>query len=180
MTTTEPHQSNAAALTDEGPQEITSRSVTAAGERLRELGAVLRLSEAEAAQLEADAAPEDETMVLNMGPQHPSTHGVLRLMLELKGETVVRTKPIVGYLHTGMEWQGEELTYLQGPTNVTRMDYASPLFTELAFALSVEKLLGITDDMPARATWIRMLMVELNRIASHLLFLATNGMDIGA
>src|SRR3954447_9434578 len=106
MTTTEPHQSNAGALTDEGPQEITSRSVTAAGERLRELGAVLRLSEAEAAQLEADAAPEDETMVLNMGPQHPSTHGVLRLMLELRGETVVRTKPIVGYLHTGMEWQG--------------------------------------------------------------------------
>jgi|SRR3954447_3969703 NADH-quinone oxidoreductase subunit D len=180
MTTTEPHQSNAGALTDEGPQEITSRSVTAAGERLRELGAVLRLSEAEAAQLEADAAPEDETMVLNMGPQHPSTHGVLRLMLELRGETVVRTKPIVGYLHTGMEWQGEELTYLQGPTNVTRMDYASPLFNELAFSLTVEKLLGITDDMPPRATQIRMLMTELNRIASHLLFLATNGMDIGA
>jgi NADH-quinone oxidoreductase subunit D len=91
---------------------------------------------------------------------------------------VLRTKPIVGYLHTGMEWTGEELTYLQGPTNVTRMDYASPLFNELAFSLTVEKLLGI--EAPPRAVWIRMLMTELNRISSHLLFLATNGMDIGA
>jgi NADH-quinone oxidoreductase subunit D len=180
MTTTEPHPTSGASLTDEGAQQIDPRDVTTAAERLRELGAVLRLSEAEAAQLEADAGPEDETMVLNMGPQHPSTHGVLRLMLELRGETVIRTKPIVGYLHTGMEWQGEELTYLQGPTNVTRMDYASPLFNELAFSLTVEKLLGISEDIPARATWIRMLMTELNRIASHLLFLATNGMDIGA
>src|SRR4051812_32830094 len=122
-----------AADTREGAQEINSRSVTSATERLRELGAVLRLSEAEAAQLEQSAGPDDETMIINMGPQHPSTHGVLRLMLELRGESVIRTKPIVGYLHTGMEWQGEELTYLQGPTNVTRMDYASPLFTELAF-----------------------------------------------
>jgi NADH-quinone oxidoreductase subunit D len=176
MTTTQAH----GAVTDEGAQEITSRSVTAAAERLRELGAVLRLSEGEAARLEAEAGEEDETMVINMGPQHPSTHGVLRLMIELRGETVVRTKPVIGYLHTGMEWQGEELTFLQGPTNVTRMDYAAPLFNELAFALTVEKLLGIDGDIPPRATWIRMLMTELNRIASHLLFLATNGMDIGA
>ena len=76
-----------------------------------------------------------------MGPQHPSTHGVLRLMLELDGETVLRTKPVIGYLHTGMEKTGEELTYLQGPTNVTRMDYASPLFNELVFSLATEKLL---------------------------------------
>jgi NADH-quinone oxidoreductase subunit D len=115
-----------------------------------------------------------------MGPQHPSTHGVLRLMLELDGETVLRTKPVIGYLHTGMEKTGEDLTYLQGGTNVTRMDYASPLFNELVFCLAAEKLLGITDDIPPRATWIRMLLCELNRISSNLLFLATNGMDIGA
>ena len=83
---------------------------------------------------------EGDTMIINMGPQHPSTHGVLRLMLELQGETVVRTKPIIGYLHTGMEKTGETLTYLQGATNVTRMDYASPLFNELAFSLAVELL----------------------------------------
>ena len=82
-------------------------------------------------------------MIINMGPQHPSTHGVLRLMLELEGETVLRTKPIIGYLHTGMEKTGEDLTYLQGPTNVTRMDYASPLFNELVFSLATEKLLGV-------------------------------------
>jgi NADH-quinone oxidoreductase subunit D len=117
-------------------------------------------------------------MIINMGPQHPSTHGVLRLMLELEGETVLRTKPIIGYLHTGMEKTGEELTYLQGPTNVTRMDYAAPLFNELVFSLATEKLLGI--EVPERATWIRMLMCELNRMSSHLLFMATNGMDLGA
>lgn len=120
----------------------------------------------------------DETMVINMGPQHPSTHGVLRLMVELDGEIVLDTKPIVGYLHTGMEKTGEELTYVQGCTNVTRMDYASPLSNELVFCLAAEKLLGI--DIPARATWARMLLVELNRISSHLLFQATNGMDVGA
>jgi NADH-quinone oxidoreductase subunit D len=113
-----------------------------------------------------------------MGPQHPSTHGVLRLMMELQGETVVRSKPIIGYLHTGMEKTAEDLTFVQGPTNVTRMDYAAPLFTELAFSLTVEQLLEA--EIPERATWIRMLMCELNRMSSHLLFLATNGMDLGA
>ncbi|MEJ5253976.1 MAG: NADH-quinone oxidoreductase subunit D [Acidimicrobiales bacterium] len=175
----QPTAESPAAFTSEGAQELTSRGVVAAAERLREQGAVLRLSEAEAAaQAELETAPEDETMIINMGPQHPSTHGVLRLMLELRGETVLRCKPVIGYLHTGMEWTGEELTYLQGPTNVTRMDYASPLFNELAFSLCVEKLLGI--EVPPRAVWIRMLMTELNRISSHLLFLATNGMDLGA
>ncbi len=141
---------------------------------------VLRMSEVRMAET-ADERIEgetDQTMLMNMGPAHPSTHGVLRLMLELDGETVVRSKPIVGYLHTGMEKQAEHLTFLQGCTNVTRMDYVSPLFTELAFSLAVEELLEI--EVPERATWIRMLMTELNRIASHLLFMATNGMDLGA
>ncbi len=121
---------------------------------------------------------EGDTMIINMGPQHPSTHGVLRLMLELDAETVVRAKPVVGYLHTGMEKTGEELTYVQGATNVTRMDYASPLSNELVFSMAVERLLDI--DVPPRATWIRMYLVELNRMASHLLWQATNGLDIGA
>lgn len=120
----------------------------------------------------------DETMVINMGPQHPSTHGVLRVMAELDGEIVLDAKPIVGYLHTGMEKTGEELSYVQGCTNVTRMDYASPLSNELVYCLAAEKLLEI--EIPERATWARMLLVELNRISSHLLFQATNGMDIGA
>jgi NADH-quinone oxidoreductase subunit D len=166
-------------LTDEGRQSLTAADMTNAVELLRERGAVLRMTEAESElDTSEDSDPDDDRMIMNMGPQHPSTHGVLRLMLELEGETVLRVKPIIGYLHTGMEWTGEELTFLQGCTNVTRMDYASPLFNELAFSLSVEKLLGI--EVPERAVWIRMLMTEMNRIASHLLFLATNGMDIGA
>ena len=115
---------------------------------------------------------------MNMGPQHPSTHGVLRIVLELDGELITRSKPVIGYLHTGMEKTGEELTYLQGPTNVTRMDYAAPLFSELAFSLATEKLLEI--EVPERAQWIRMLMCEVNRLSSHMLFMATNGMDLGA
>mgnify|MGYP002841090006 FL=1 len=152
--------------------------------RRRDGSAVLRMSEAEAADLAlAPTDPDtgeqaDERMILNMGPSHPSTHGVLRLLLEMEGETVLRSKPVIGYLHTGMEKTGENLTYIQGATNVTRMDYASPLFSELAFSLATEQLLGI--DVPPRATWIRMLMCELNRAASHLLFQATNGMDLGA
>lgn len=171
-----------AAGTSEGGQELQSRSELTAKELLREVGAVLRMSEAEAAalgQVEHEVA-EDQTMIINMGPQHPSTHGVLRLMLELQGETVLRCKPIIGYLHTGMEKTGESLTYMQGGTNVTRMDYLSPLNNELVFSLAVEKLLGIENDIPERAVWMRMLLSELNRMSSHLLFLATNGMDIGA
>ncbi len=166
--------------TSEGAQEMTDRTSAGAEELLRELGATLRMSEAEAADLVSEGPSEDQTMIINMGPQHPSTHGVLRLMLELEGEMVLRTKPIVGYLHTGMEKTGEDLTYLQGPTNVTRMDYAAPLFNELVFSLTTEKLLGIDEDIPARAQWIRMLLTEINRITSNLLFLATNGMDVGA
>ena len=166
--------------TDEGAQELQPRKGMKANELMRELGSVLRLSEADAAELGSNDPGDSDTMIINMGPQHPSTHGVLRLMLELDGETVLRTKPIIGYLHTGMEKTGEDLTYLQGCTNVTRMDYASPLFNELAFSMATEKLLGIDEDIPPRAQWIRMLMTEMNRIASHVLFLATNGMDIGA
>jgi NADH-quinone oxidoreductase subunit D len=172
--------------TSEGEQELKPRSQVGAAELLREVGAVLRMSETEAAQLgdlsatgDADLHT-DQTMIINMGPQHPSTHGVLRLMLELEGETVLRCKPVIGYLHTGMEKTGEQLTYFQGGTNVTRMDYLSPFFNELVFSMATEKLLGIDGDIPERATWIRLLMCELNRMASHLLFLATNGMDLGA
>jgi len=170
----------------EGDQELKRRSEITAQELLREVGAVLRLSEADAARLgdlpvDPDADVDtDQTMIINMGPQHPSTHGVLRLMLELQGETVLRCKPIIGYLHTGMEKTGEQLTYMQGGTNVTRMDYVSPLNNELVFSMAVEQLLGIADDIPERAVWMRMLLSELNRMSSHLLFLATNGMDLGA
>ena len=166
----------------QGPQEMHPRSQVPARQLMREIGAVLRMSEAEAAALpEIPADPDEEqTMIINMGPQHPSTHGVLRLMLELQGETVLRCKPIIGYLHTGMEKTGEKLTFMQGPTNVTRMDYVSPIANELVFSMATERLLGIEDDIPERAVWIRMLMAELSRMASHLLFLATNGMDLGA
>ena len=144
--------------------------------------AVLRLTETEAEERSGYQAPTEEgmgeRMIMNMGPQHPSTHGVLRLVLEMDGETILRSKPVIGYLHTGMEKTGEELTYLQGPTNVTRMDYASPLFNELVFSMATEQLIGL--EVPERAQWIRMLMCELNRMSSHMLFLATNGMDLGA
>jgi NADH-quinone oxidoreductase subunit D len=122
--------------------------------------------------------PSEETQIINMGPQHPATHGVLRLQIELDGETIRRVKPIIGYLHTGMEKTAETLTFMQGPTNVTRMDYLSPLHNELAFSLAVERLGGI--DVPPRAAAIRILMTELGRVASHLLWSATAGLDIGA
>jgi NADH-quinone oxidoreductase subunit D len=168
------------AKTSEGAQEMASRQNTTARELRSEFGGVLRLPEG--VSLDADdinyEAPDDETMILNLGPSHPSTHGVLRVMVEIRGEQVLRTKPVIGYLHTGMEKTGEELMYQQGSTNVTRMDYLSPFFNEVAYCLSVEKLAGI--EVPERAGWIRMLMCELNRISSHLLWLATNGADLGA
>jgi len=175
---TSTHQVTSAG-TSEGRQELQLRKDVSEKEVLRGSGAVLRMSESEVAAL-AGTQSEDQTMIINMGPQHPSTHGVLRLMLELKGETVLRCKPVIGYLHTGMEKTGESLTFMQGGTNVTRMDYASPLNNELVFAMTTEKLLGIDQDIPERAVWIRMLLSELNRISSHLLFMATNGMDLGA
>jgi NADH-quinone oxidoreductase subunit D len=171
-----------ATIRDEGAQEMRARSELTARELMREVGSVLRMTEAEAAELGdlPDDPDEDQTMIINMGPQHPSTHGVLRLMLELQGETVLRCKPIIGYLHTGMEKTGEQLTFMQGGTNVTRMDYLSPLNNELVFSMATEELLGISGDIPERAVWMRMLLSELNRMSSHLLFMATNGMDLGA
>jgi NADH-quinone oxidoreductase subunit D len=168
--------------TGSGVPAISIEALDAALVRLCSDASVLRLGESEAeeraGEVLADGEPGGERMILNMGPAHPSTHGVLRLILELEGEAVRRSKPVMGYLHTGMEKTGEDLMYVQGATNVTRMDYAAPLFNELVFSLATEKLLGI--EAPERAQWIRMLMCEMNRLSSHLLFQATNGMDLGA
>lgn len=159
------------ASTDEGAQEM---QLTETDSRMREqLGAVV-----DDDFMYEETGFDDERMLINMGPQHPSTHGVLRLQLELDGEIVRRTRPIIGYLHTGMEKTAEMLTFLQGPTNVTRMDYLAPFHNELCFSLAVERLLGV--EVPERAKVMRILLSELNRISSHLVALATNGMDIGA
>ncbi|GAA4983005.1 NADH-quinone oxidoreductase subunit D [Yinghuangia aomiensis] len=115
-----------------------------------------------------------------MGPQHPSTHGVLRLILEIDGETVTEARCGIGYLHTGIEKNLEYRSWTQGVTFVTRMDYLTPLFNEAAYCLGVEKLLGITDQIPDRANVIRVMLMELNRISSHMVCLATGGMEIGA
>ena len=157
--------------TDEGAQEMErhetiERSVEQRGSRVVDDWVV------------DDTVDDEERMIVNMGPQHPSTHGVLRLNIELEGEIVRRVKPIIGYLHTGMEKTAETLTFFQGGTNVTRMDYLAPLHNELCYSLAVEKLLGV--EIPPRAQAIRVLMTELNRVSSHLVATATNGMDIGA
>jgi NADH-quinone oxidoreductase subunit D len=123
---------------------------------------------------------KEERVVVNMGPQHPSTHGVLRLMLELEGETITEMRCGIGYLHTGIEKNTEFRTWTQGVTFVTRMDYLSPLFNETAYCLSVEKLLGITNDVPERATVIRVMMMEFNRISSHMVALGTGALELGA
>ncbi|MFE3255626.1 NADH dehydrogenase (quinone) subunit D [Nocardia sp. NPDC059229] len=122
----------------------------------------------------------EERIVVNMGPQHPSTHGVLRLILEIEGETVTEARCGIGYLHTGIEKNLEYRSWVQGTTFVTRMDYLSPFFNETAYCLAVEKLLDITDDIPERANVIRVMLMELNRISSHLVALATGGMELGA
>jgi NADH-quinone oxidoreductase subunit D len=125
-------------------------------------------------------AVEDDLMVINMGPQHPSTHGVLRMVLTLDGETVVDNKPVIGYLHTGIEKNVEFRPWVQGVTFVTRMDYLSPLFNELGYCLAVEKLLGVTDQIPERASALRVILTELNRVSSHMVWLATGGMELGS
>ena len=122
----------------------------------------------------------EERIVVNMGPVHPSTHGVLRLILELDGETVRELRVGTGYLHTGIEKNMEYRTWTQGVTFCTRMDYVAPFYQEVAYCLGVEKLLGITDQVPARATLIRVLLMELNRIASHLVAIGTGGNELGA
>jgi NADH-quinone oxidoreductase subunit D len=120
----------------------------------------------------------DDRIVINMGPQHPSTHGVLRLVLELEGETVQQARSVIGYLHTGIEKNCEYRTWTQGVTFVTRMDYLAPIFNEVGYCLAVEKLLGV--EAPRRAQVARVMLMEINRIGSHLVCLATGGMELGA
>jgi NADH-quinone oxidoreductase subunit D len=124
------------------------------------------------------AVGQAKTMVLNMGPQHPSTHGVLRIMLELDGETVVKAVPDCGYLHTGIEKSCEDKTYSQAITLTDRMDYLNPLGNNLVYCMAVEKLLDL--EVPKRAQYIRVMMVELQRISSHLVWLGTHAIDLGA
>jgi NADH-quinone oxidoreductase subunit D len=133
-----------------------------------------------AAAQSGDFSATDEHMVVNMGPQHPSTHGVLRLILTLDGETVTELRPVIGYLHTGIEKNMEFRTWTQGVTFCTRMDYLSPLFNETAYCLAVEKLLGIEAEIPGRASTLRVLLMELNRISSHLTAIGTFGLELGA
>src|SRR5438309_3204939 len=119
-----------------------------------------------------------ETMTVNMGPQHPSTHGVLRLVLELDGETVLSASPTIGYLHTGIEKTAEQKKWQQVIPLVERMDYLSAQSNSMAFCMSVEKLLGV--EIPERVKWIRVLLAELQRVNSHLVWLGTHGMEVGA
>ncbi|MGW4536152.1 NADH dehydrogenase (quinone) subunit D [Nocardia sp. NPDC004340] len=149
------------------PRERPERSVTVVGNDWDEISATL------------DGIAE-ERIVVNMGPQHPSTHGVLRLILEIEGETVTEARCGIGYLHTGIEKNLEYRSWVQGTTFVTRMDYLSPFFNETAYCLGVEKLLDITDQIPERVNVIRVMLMELNRISSHLVALATGGMELGA
>ena len=128
----------------------------------------------------AQSERSDERIVVNMGPQHPSTHGVLRLILEMEGESVTEARCGVGYLHTGIEKNMEYRSWTQGVTFCTRMDYLAPLYQETTFCLGVERLLDIEDQIPEKADVIRVLMLELNRISSHLVAIATGGMEIGA
>ena len=123
---------------------------------------------------------KEERIIVNMGPQHPSTHGVLRLVLELEGETVTEVRTGIGYLHTGIEKNIEFRNWTQAVTFATRMDYLSPIFNETAYCLAVEKLLGITNDIPERASVIRVMMMELNRISSHMVALGTGALELGA
>jgi NADH-quinone oxidoreductase subunit D len=129
---------------------------------------------------EAGDRTGEERIVVNMGPQHPSTHGVLRLVLTLDGETVTELRPVIGYLHTGIEKNLEYRTWTQGVTFVTRADYLMPIFNETAYCLAVERLLGIEDRIPERANVIRVLMMELNRISSHLGGIGPLGLELGA
>ena len=142
-------------------------------------GKVFTVSGGDWDQVRGDEGVE-QRVVVNMGPQHPSTHGVLRLILELDGETVTEARSGIGYLHTGIEKTMEFRTFTQGVTLCTRMDYLTPMFQETAYCLAIERLLGIEDQIPERATLIRVLMMECTRISSHLVCLGTGGMELGA
>jgi NADH-quinone oxidoreductase subunit D len=154
-----------------GPDEAEGRVYTVSGQDWDEIVAAAK---------DFRDQPGEERIVVNMGPQHPSTHGVLRLILTLDGETVTELRPVVGYLHTGIEKNIEFRTWTQGVTFCTRMDYLMPLFNETAYCLAVERLLGIEDQIPDRAHIIRVLMMELNRITSHLGGIGPFGLEIGA
>src|SRR5260370_41989746 len=121
-----------------------------------------------------------DTMTINMGPQHPSTHGVLRLILTINGETVLKVVPDIGFLHTGIEKTAEAKTYHQALVLTDRMDYLSPLNSNLGYSLAVEKLLGIEDEINNKIRYVRVLLAELQRIASHLVWLGTHALDLGA
>jgi NADH-quinone oxidoreductase subunit D len=132
-----------------------------------------------------DSEPVDErlrvdTMTINMGPQHPSTHGVLRLILTIEGETVVKAVPDIGFLHTGIEKTAEAKSYHQALVLTDRMDYLAPLCNNLGYSLAVEKLLGIEDEINDKIKYARVLLAELQRIASHLVWLGTHALDLGA
>ncbi|OGK09262.1 MAG: NADH dehydrogenase [Candidatus Riflebacteria bacterium RBG_13_59_9] len=131
-----------------------------------------------AGQEREDTSDPTRRIVLNMGPQHPATHGVLRLALELDGENIVKCVPHLGYLHTGIEKLSEVHNWTQNITHYPRMDYLSPMNNELAYCLAVEKLLGV--EVPLRAQYVRVLMSELTRVISHLVWLGTHAMDVGA
>ena len=126
-----------------------------------------------------DESTRRDTMTINMGPQHPSTHGVLRLILTLDGEKVLKAIPDIGYLHTGIEKTAEAKSYFKALVVTDRMDYLAPLSNNLGFALAVEKLLGV-EDVPEKAKVARVALVELQRIASHLVWLGTHALDLGA
>ncbi len=133
----------------------------------------------EDSQLSGDGQRVD-TMTINMGPQHPSTHGVLRLILTIEGETVIKAVPDIGFLHTGIEKTAEAKTYHQALVLTDRMDYLAPLNNNLGYSLAVEKLLGIEDEMNDKIKYVRVLLAELQRIASHLVWLGTHALDLGA
>ena len=141
-------------------------------------GRVHTLSGGDWSEVHGAAEGGRERVVVNMGPQHPSTHGVLRMILELEGESVKEIRAAIGYLHTGIEKNMEYRSFTQGSTFVTRMDYLTPFYNEAAYVMSVERLLGI--EIPERAKVIRVMMLELNRVSSHLVALATGGMELGA
>jgi NADH-quinone oxidoreductase subunit D len=164
-----------AGATDEDEEAAEGRVYTVSGEDWDEFTSA-RFDGAN----EADDFEHGERLVLNMGPQHPSTHGVLRLILTLEGETVAEVRASIGYLHTGIEKNMEYRTWTQGVTFCTRMDYLMPFFNEAAYCMAVERLLGIEDRIPERAQIIRVLMMELNRISSHLQGIGPMGMELGA
>ncbi len=158
---TQPHATRADFIDNDAPQfEATGGDWDRITEEIRQLG--------------------EERIIVNMGPQHPSTHGVLRLMIEMDGEHVTEARAGIGYLHTGIEKNMEYRSFVQGVTYCTRMDYLASIFQEVGYCLAVEKLLGITNDIPERANILRVLMMELQRIGSHLVCLGTGGNELGA